>query len=439
MKVCAHICDDIATKAMMRLNERTFKVSKFDKVDLAYDFLVARERNQESFTVQELAAATGWKVQTCKTYPTKTWSKFISKDGQQYTTLGIKYISKEDFRHVNTQKNLDTIPPSERSINLKKAREFALLAVATYNNPFTEFKTFGFIVNIIIAFTSLFHAIFSKNGTSYSYLEVDGSPKLLDGQEKAWELKTCCQHYWPGVEPAEKANLFFLIALRNIIEHRGLPAVDLLTFGECQAAINNFENIMIKEFGEQNALMINLALAMQLTRATQQAQIDAIKQFQTENFNVVKKFMDDYKNELSDEIVESQQYRLRALLVPLVGKNAKQSDLAIEFINVSNLSEDEIESYESGIAFIKNVENQFKLKPTKVVSLVQTKEKSFNITTHTKFWKHFQARPVENDKKFKGKYCGFVEGFDGYLYCQEWVRFIFDVYKDKDQLKEVLG
>lgn len=318
-------------------------MSKYNKVDLAYDFLVSREKNQESFTIEELAAATGWKVQTCKTYPTKTWNKFISRDGQQYTTLGIKYISKEDFRHINSQKHMDSIPQSERSINLKKAREFALLAVSIYNNPFTEFKTFGFIVNIIIAYTSLFHAIFSKNGTQYCYLETDGKPKLVDGQEKAWELKKCCQEYWSGIESAEKANLLFLIGLRNIIEHRGLPAIDLLAFGECQSAINNFENILIKEFGEENALMINLALAMQLTRTSQQAQIDAIKQFQTENFNVVKKFMDDYRNELSDDIVQSQQYRLRALLVPLVGKNAKQSDLAIEFINVNNLSEDELE------------------------------------------------------------------------------------------------
>ncbi|QLR06245.1 DUF3644 domain-containing protein [Providencia rettgeri] len=414
-------------------------MSKFDKVDLAYDFLVSREKNQESFTVEELAEATGWKAQTCKTYPTKTWSKFISRDGNQYTTQGIKYISKEDFRHVNTQKYKDSTSQSERSISLRKAREFALLAVATYNNPFTDFKTFGFIVNIIIAYTSLFHAIFAKNGTPYTYLDDDGNPKLVDGQEKAWELKACCQEYWPGIESAEKANLLFLIGLRNIIEHRGLPAIDLLTFGECQAAINNFENILTEEFGEDNVLMINLALAMQLTRATQQAQIDAIKQFQTENFNVVKKFMDDYKNELSDDVVQSQQYRLRALLVPLVGKNAKQSDLAVEFINVNNLSEDEVEKYESGIAFIKNVENQFKLKPKKVVSLVEKKEKSFNMATHTKFWKYYEARPIQIDKKFKGKYCGYIEGFDGYLYCQEWVRFILSIYKDTEELKKVLA
>ncbi|MEC3905109.1 DUF3644 domain-containing protein [Leclercia adecarboxylata] len=39
-----------------------------------------------------------------------------------------------------------------------------------------------------------------------------------------------------------------MIGLRNIIEHRGLPEIDTLTFGECQAAINNFEDILEKEF-----------------------------------------------------------------------------------------------------------------------------------------------------------------------------------------------
>ncbi|WP_397609979.1 hypothetical protein [Salmonella enterica] len=43
----------------------------FNKVDLAFDFLVQKEISQESFTIQELAEATGWTIPTCKTYPTK--------------------------------------------------------------------------------------------------------------------------------------------------------------------------------------------------------------------------------------------------------------------------------------------------------------------------------------------------------------------------------
>ncbi|MFZ8546866.1 DUF3644 domain-containing protein, partial [Klebsiella pneumoniae] len=123
-----------------------------------------------------------------------------------------------------------------------------------------------------------------------------------------------------------KIECVFLIGLRNIIEHRGLPEIDTLTFGECQASINNFEDILINEFGDENALMVNLSLAMQLTRMSQQAQIDALKKVQSKNFTIVKKYIEDYKRDLEQEILESQQYRLRALLVPLIGKKASSSD-----------------------------------------------------------------------------------------------------------------
>ncbi|ENR0230490.1 DUF3644 domain-containing protein [Enterobacter roggenkampii] len=411
-------------------------MDKFHKVDLAFDFLVSKENSQELFTIQELAGATGWTIPTCKTYPVKKWNRYVSRDGEHYTSSGIKYLSKEDFRNIHSQKNVETVK-SERSLNLKKARGFALLAVATYNNPFTEFKTHGFIVNITIAFTALFHAIYSKKGVKYFYLNEDGTPKIIDGEEKAWELKTCCENYWPGESKPEKINIHFLIGLRNIIEHRGLPEIDTLTFGECQAAINNFEDILEKEFGDDHALMVNLSLAMQLTRMSQQAQVDALKRLQSKNFGVVKKFIDDFKKDLSDEIIESQQFRLRALLVPLVGKKASNSDIAIEFINVSNLSEEELEKLDSGIAFIKGVENQFKLKPSKVVEMVHRKHKDFNLSTHAKFWKFYDVRPNGIDKSFKGQYCGYVEGFDGYLYNQEWVKKILSTYADNEEFQRV--
>ena len=106
---------------------------------------------------------------------------------------------------------------------LHKAKEFALLAVSTYNNPYTEFKTYGFIVNIVIAYTAIFHAIFEKRSTNYFHLDLDGNPILIDGEEKAWELNECSDKYWNGIESPEKSNIKFLIGLRNKIEHRIFP------------------------------------------------------------------------------------------------------------------------------------------------------------------------------------------------------------------------
>ncbi|MGK7441973.1 hypothetical protein ACSQ9Q_20910, partial [Salmonella enterica] len=59
--------------------------------------------------------------------------------------------------------------------------------------------------------------------------------------------------------------------------------------------------------------------------------------------------------------------------------------------------------------------------------------------THTKFWKFYEARPSGKVTNFKGKYCGYVEGFDGYLYNQEWVKKILSTYADSEELNRVQG
>ncbi|GAB3216229.1 hypothetical protein [Pseudaeromonas pectinilytica] len=180
-----------------------------------------------------------------------------------------------------------------------------------------------------------------------------------------------------------------------------------------------------------------MAIALQLTRTSQQAQVDALKQFQKENYKVVREYMETYRGDLTNEILESQKYRIRAFLIPKIGNHAKTSELAIEFINANNLTEEERETYEQGITFIKGIESPFKLKPKRVVELVKEKHAFFNMTTHTKCWKYFNARPAVNAVGFKGAYAGFIEGFDGYLYSQHWVAFLIKELSDKVKLKEV--
>ncbi|EGS73956.1 DUF3644 domain-containing protein [Vibrio cholerae] len=395
-----------------------------------------KETEGESFTIDELAKATGWKKQTCGTYPSKRWHQYVQKDGSHYLTTGIKFLSKEEFRVVHSQKLQQIADQSTKGMLLHKAREFALLAVSTYNNPYTEFKTYGYIVNIVIAYTALFHAIFEKKGINYFHLK-DGKPVIIDGEEKAWELIECCNQYWKGAERPEKYNLQFLIGLRNKIEHRSLPAIDLAVAGECQAALINFENLLAEEFGDSHALCTNLAIAMQLSRISEQAQIDAMKQLQKENYQVVRHYMETYRADLEDSIVESQQYRIRAMLVPKLGNHAKSSDIAVEFINVNKLTEEELQNYEQGVAFIKGIENPYKLKPSKVMALVREEVPSFNMLLHTKCWKYFEARPRDNVPAFKGGYASFIEGFDGYLYTKQWVKFLTTELKKPEVLAKV--
>ncbi|MDD9251651.1 DUF3644 domain-containing protein [Klebsiella variicola] len=289
----------------------------------------------------------------------------------------------------------------------------------------------------MIAYTSLFHAIFNKKGINYFHFNDNAETIFIDGEEKAWELAECIDEYWRGVMTPEKANIIFLIGLRNRIEHRSLPAIDLAVCGECQSALINFENILVEEFGDEHALATSLAIAMQLTRVSEQAQIDALKQMQKENYKVVREYMETYRNDLGNDLVESQKYRIRAFLVPKLGNHASSSDMAIEFINVSKLTEEERENYEQGVAFIKGVENPFKLRPSKVVEALAKKILDFNMALHTKCWKYYEARPREIERNFKGEYSGFVEGFEGYLYTQQWVKFLTTELKNPEKLSQI--
>lgn len=410
---------------------------RYEKVDLAYNFLLEKEKSSESFTINNLAEATGWKPETCRTYPTKRWHQYLSKDGDQYTSSGIVYLSLEEFRAVHSQRLQSTADFSTKGILLSKSREFALLAVSVYNNPFTCFKTYGFIVNIIIAYTALFHAIFEKKGIKYSYLNTDNQPIIIDGEEKAWELSECINQYWPGGNNPQKANIRFLVGLRNKIEHRSLPAIDLAVSGECQSALNNFETLLVEEFGDQHALLTSLAISMQLTRISEDSQIEALKQIQKENYKVVREFMETYRNDLSDEIIESQKYRIRAFLIPKIGNHAKSSDLAIDFINVDKLTDDELANYEQGVAFIKGLENPYKLKPSKVVELVAKSINGFNMPLHTRCWKYFSARPQDIQINYKDTYASYMEGFDGYLYSMNWVNFLIAQLKIDGRINEI--
>ncbi|PHM25102.1 DUF3644 domain-containing protein [Xenorhabdus budapestensis] len=412
-------------------------MNRYEKVDLAYNFLVDKEKQGETFTIEQLSEAIGWTIETCRTYPSKRWHQYIVKDGSQYTTSGITYLSKEEFRAVHSQKLQQTTDQSAKGIFIHKAKEFALLAVSTYNNPYTEFKTYGYIVNIIIAYTSLFHAIFEKKGINYFHTNSDGDTIFIDGEKKAWELTECIEEYWSGSLTPEKANLKFLIGLRNKIEHRSLPAIDLAVCGECQSALINFENILVEEFGDEHALTASLAVAMQLTRVSEQAQIDALKQLQKENYKVVREYMETYRNDLENDLVESQKYRIRAFLVPKLGNHASSSDIAIEFINVNKLTENERANYDQGIAFIKGVENPFKFRPSKVVEILAKKIPDFNMPLHIKCWKYYEARPREIVRNFKGEYSGFVEGFEGYLYTQQWITFLTAELQNTDKIEQI--
>lgn len=143
--------------------------------------------------------------------------------------------------------------PKKVKNSLTKARESALLAVEIYNKPAVSFRSGGYIVLMIIAWTAFFHAYFFRKKIKPFFREKNRRTyKRVNGEYWYWDLEKCLKEYF-GTDTANpiRKNLEFFIPLRNIIEHKSLPEIDSDIFAECQSMLLNFDELLEKNFGVQ--------------------------------------------------------------------------------------------------------------------------------------------------------------------------------------------
>lgn len=341
---------------------------------------------------------------------------------------------------------------------LENSINSALTAVETYNRPRTQFRMENYIILMIIAWTKLFHAYFqSEIGERYFYKEKNGRYKKIDGEKKAWELKECIKEYqklnkpYPNLSDSTVANLHFFIGIRNKIEHRywDSSSLDILLFGESQALLYNYENLLVTIFGEEFSINMCLAYALQFSHMRAPNQLKAQRDLLSKDMQDIKKYIDKYKTDLPQEIYDSQEYSIKLLQIPKIS-NTSRHDLSIEFVNWNSLNDDDKKHYQQISTIIKDklviqrVSNANLLKPGAVIKLIYTQTGiNLSLSDHTYLWKSFSVRPpTDADSKFDtiSKYCIYDEPHDDYLYTEEWVAFLIALIDkgiiSKDSLKD---
>jgi hypothetical protein len=419
------------------------------RLQKAYDFFRKAETSGQQFTLEEIRQATGWSLTTIKAYRSKKWHWFLEEKQHHFRVLNqFRDFPEENFLRIHAQRTDNDIrnlrPRFSQIVDnlIDKARESALLAVQVYNNPLTTFRTPGYLALMHIAFTGLFHAIFERRGTEYVYKNYDGTPQIIDGDTKAWELSKCVETYYGNKNLPERENLRFLSQLRNKIEHRFLPPLDLTVAGHCQAMLFNFEALLKKEFGSFFSMGNSLALALQLSEI-HPSQREAINHIQKKEYDDIRKFIDIYQQELPLDIIQSPQYSFRVYLVPKIGNHAASSDLAVEFVHYDPTKPEEMEQYEKQVALIRErrvqVADQGKLLPGKVVQLIKDATGiPFNITDHTKAWKLYKVRPqLHVAEGCRAEYCQYSEAFNAFVYTQNWVDFLIKKVQDPTEYQRI--
>lgn len=330
--------------------------------------------------------------------------------------------------------------PLEVKALLAKARESAVLAVETYNRPSASFRSGAYIVLMVIAWTSLFHAMFLRRNIK-PYHRKPNSKRFqkIDGDYKRWEFAECVRQHFKNDNPPIRKNLEFFVGLRNKIEHRSMPALDADIFGECQAMLLNFEDTICSEFGDRYAINGGLSLALQSSRFGTKQKPPAGKSQAARTFSLVKSYIDQFRSSLSTEVYSDLAYSFKVYLVPKVGAHASKEAVAVEWVKYDPTKPEEMKQYEKVVALIKpkevRVANLDLLKPSEVAKKVAVAiGRPFNVSHHHVIcYRHFNARPktgAADPKACDTRYCVYDAAHRDYLYTQEWVEHLVKSLSD---------
>ncbi len=344
--------------------------------------------------------------------------------------------------------------PQEVQTHLEKARESALLAVDIYNKPATKFRSGGYIVLMCIAWTALFHATFFQKGIKPFYRESKDSRRYQkrDGDYRAWELGECLQQYYGSDNSPIRKNIEFFIPLRNKLEHRSVPQLDIHVLGECQAFLFNFEDLLIQEFGSKYALNEDGFISLQFSHVRHEDQLKAIRSMQKPLSKEIKNYIDTFRSSLTSEILDDLQFSYKVFIIPKLSNHENSSDLAIEFVKYDPKNPDEMEKYNQVTTLLKvsqvQVANAGKLKAGEVSAKVQPvikeilgEEAKFTASSHhARAVRYYKIRPIkgEDKRKTNPKYCHYDEAHNDYVYTDEWVMFLKSEMAKAGQYEKVM-
>lgn len=422
---------------------------KTKKIRASYQFFQKMQNEKTHFSVGDIESATGWNSKTIKTYKSKKWSNILRRHSDNCFSADISAYTEEAYVRMMSQNYKQSVEPFKPVLQeqveelVAKARDSAILAIDIYNRPIALFRSQGYIIMMIIAWTSLLHAIFESEETDYFYTNKDGSYVFVDGDKKAWDLENCLKECGNLILHPVKQNLRLFISLRNKIEHRYVPEFDFDIFGECQAMLLNFESLITEKFGSYYALNNSLSFPLHVSTVRSDAQSKTLKKIQSKHYKELRDYIEVYRNSLDDNVFADDKYSFRVFLIPQVGNHRSSSDFAVEFIQYDPEHTEVFESIKRNITLVKEkcvpVANQGKLRPQMVCDALSKKlDTKISIFLHTKAWKYYKVRGNgKQAKRCNPKYCQYDEAHRDYVYTQDWVDFLSVKFSDPDELQKV--
>jgi len=241
--------------------------------------------------------------------------------------------------------------------------------------------------------------------------------------------------------------LDFLLGLRHRIEHRHLPDLDPALYGECQSALMNFEELVVKEFGSAHALAESLAVSLQFSSVLPEQKEAAARRLAAADLKGVMKYVETFRKGLPVEVLNDSKFSFRVYLVPKLANRESAADIAVEFVPYDKANPAESKKLDELTALIREkqvpVANLNLLRPGQVVAALGARIPfPMNHHVHARAWRHYGVRPAGNSaapEKTKAQHCVYDSAHGDYVYTQAWVEFLAKELSDAVTYKKVVG
>lgn len=224
-----------------------------------------------------------------------------------------------------------------------------------------------------------------------------------------------------------------------------MPEIDPSIFGECQAMLLNFDEMLEREFGRKYCIRQSLSFALQIYPSAENL-IEAVKRNRAAK--AAAQFVEQYRSSLSPEIYGNGKYAFKAFLIQ-VANHESQDALPIRFVHYDKLTAEQKEALTPFSVMVKYrqppIANIDMMPAGKVTRRVQEalgdpkvmrgrkQIDKFNLGWHTKCWRHYKIRPPagsENPEKTETNFCIYDKRHDDYSYTEQWIKFLVDEFRD---------
>ena len=302
---------------------------------------------------------------------------------------------------------------STAKVLVTKSQEAALAAVQAFNNPLITFRAEIFIVLMHIAWTYLLHAHYRGKGVDYRRLNRRGGrgkfERTKGGGHVYWGLRECLNSSDCPLDKGTENNLYFLVELRNEIEHRETPRLDDAFGAEVRACCVNYKRYLEKLFAKSWLTHGFPDFSLQFSSIDHE-QVKSAPPGGKLPKNIYE-FVRDFESGLSEEEFGSSRYSYRIFFVPKTANRKGQADRAIEFIKAdSPLAANVNKQYVT----IKETDRK-KYLPSQIVKTMKKEGfAGFSMHHHIELWKKLDAK--NPDKRYGVK----VAGEKWYWY-ERWV------------------